>query len=255
MRRVMAGLLAMVLLAACGGRTQADQDRDGKLVADAMRRAWTDGAGFKLDQQLQLTGGDIPSGQAFQLHGIGTSGVLRGSAARFGFRIDQGQQGTDYAMLVVDGMLYVQKHGASGWKATPVSSATTLFPALRLDLVRETVLLAASVSAGALGHIAAGFIRKFVITPAPDQLEQLQSVAVQGAAADQFLKTASAEVDVYLLFPGDQLSRVVVRLSGVDPSNGEKQDIQNTLDLHPAKVGAIPAPSDAQQVQPSDILT
>ena len=258
MRKFVAGLLGMTLLAACGtsGRPQADQDRDGRLLAGALRTAVTDGATFKLDQQLQLTGGDIPNGQAFQLHATVSNGVLKDGAARFGYRIEQGRQRADYDMMVVDGRLYARQHGASAWKTTPVGETTTLFPALRLDLVRETVLLAASVSSGALGRIDAGFVRKYRVRPAPDQLEQLQSMPVGGSSAEQqFLRTASAELDVYLLFPGDKLGRVDVILSGVDPSNGEKQQIQSRLDLRSAKVGAIEAPADAQQVTPSEILT
>lgn len=257
MRRLLTALLAIALLAACGssGRPQADQDRDGRLLAGALRTAYADGASFKLDQQLLLTGGDIPEGQAFQLHAVVTDGVLRDGAARFGYRIEQGKQQANFDMMVVDGRLYVRPHGSSAWKTTPVGETTTLFPALRLDLVRETVLLARSVSTGALTHIDAGFARKYTVRPAADQLEQLQSMAVGGTSVEQqFLKTATAELNVYLVLPGNQLGRVDVNLSGVDPSNGEKQKIQSRLDVRSARIGAIRAPADAQQVTPADIL-
>jgi hypothetical protein len=147
------------------------------------------------------------------------------------------------------------KHQGGGWKTTPVTSTTTLFPALRLDLIRETVLLASSVSTATVTHINAGFARKFVVHAAPDQLEQLQAMPVQGAAEEQFLKTATAELDVFLTLPGNALGRVEVHLSGTDPTNGEKQEITSSLDLRSAKVGVIQAPGDAQQVDPSSILT
>ncbi len=254
--RWVAGLLGMVLLAACGGtRTQVDQQKDGTMLAGALRSADLDGAGFKLDQQLLLTGGDIPSGQAFQLHATASSGALKDGAARFAYRIQQGQQANDYDMLVAGGRLYVRKRGASGWKAIPVSSATTLFPALRLDVIRETVLLATSVSSAGLSHVGAGFVRKYAVRPASDQLEQLMSVSVQGTAEKQFLKSASGELDVYLTVPDGKLGRVEVRLTGVDPSNGEKQEVLSSLDVRSARVGAIQAPVDAQLVAPSDLLT
>ena len=259
MKRITAGLLGAVLLAAaCGatGRPQADQDRDGQLLSGALRTAYADGATFKLDQQLMLTGGDIPSGQAFQLHATVSNGVLRDGAARFAYRIEQGQQHADYDMLVVDGRLYAKQHSSSAWKTTPVGETTTLFPSLRLDLVRETVLLASSVSSGSLSRIDEGFARKYAVRPAADQLEQLQSMPVGGTQAEQaFLKSATAELDVYLLFPSNQLGRVDVVLSGIDPSNGEKQQIQSRLDLRSSRVGAIQAPVDAQAVAPGDILT
>jgi len=255
MRRLLAGLLGMLLLAACAtGRTQADQAKDGTMLADALRTADVDGAGFKLDQQILFTGGDIPSGQAFQLHATASGGVLREGTAQFGYHIQQGRQATDYDMRVAGGRLYVRKRGASGWKATPLSNTTTLFPALRLDVVRQTVLLATSVASGGLGHIDAGFARKYAVQPAGDQVEQLLSVAVQGTDEQQFLKTATAEVDVFVTVPDNKVGRVEVHLSGVDPSNGEKQEIQSTLDLRAAKVSTVQAPADAQLVAPSDIL-
>ncbi len=249
-------MVGMVMLAACGGgRTQADQQKDGTMLAGALRSADMDGASFKLDQQLLLTGGDIPSGQAFQLHATASSGVLKDGAARFGYRIRQGQHANDYDMLVAGGRLYVRKRGASSWKAIPVSSATTLFPALRLDVIRETVLLATSVSSAGLSHVDAGFVRKYAIRPASDQLEQLMSVSVQGTAEQQFLKSVSGELDVYLTVPDGKLGRVEIHLTGVDPSNGEKQAVQSSLDVRSARVGSIQAPVDAQLVAPSDLLT
>ena len=255
MKRALAGLFAVVLLVACGtGRTQADQQKDGTMLAGALRAADMDGMNFTLDQQLLIMGGDIPSGQAFQLRATASSGVLRNGAAQFAYRIQQGQHTNDYDMRVVDGRLYVRKHAASGWKATPVGNATTLFPALRLDLLRATVLLARSVSTGTFGHIDAGFARKYAVRPAADQVEQLLSMSVEGAAEQRFLKSASAEVDVFLTVPDNKLGRVEVHVSGVDPTNGEQQRIQSSLDLRSAKVAAVQAPADAQLVAPSDIL-
>jgi uncharacterized protein YaiE (UPF0345 family) len=255
MKRLLAGLLAMALLVACGGtRTQADQQKDGTMLAGALRTADLDGATFKLDQQLLIMGGDIPTGQAFQLHATASSGVLRDGAAQFGYHIQQGQQANDYDMRVVDGRLYVRRRGASAWKATPVGNTTTLFPALRLDVLRETVLLASSVSTGGLGHVDAGFARKYAVRPAADQVEQLLSLSVQGTAEQQFLKSATAEVDVFMTVPDSKVGRVEVHVRGVDPSNGEQQQIQSSLDLRSAKVAAVQAPSDAQLVAASDIL-
>lgn len=254
-RRVLAGLLGLVLLSACGAtRTQAQQQKDGDMLAGALLSADLSGMSFKLDQQLLIQGGDIPSGQAIQLHATASGGVLRDDTARFSYHIQQGQQANDYEMRVADGRLYVRRHGASGWKATPVGNTTTLFPALRLDVVREAVLLATSVSTGTFGHVDAGFARRYAVQPAANQVEQLLSISVQGAAEQQFLKSAAAEVDVFLTVPDNALGRVEVHVSGTDPSNGEQQQIQSVLDLHSAKVSAVAAPADAQLVAPSDIL-
>jgi hypothetical protein len=256
MRKALAGLLGLLVLAGCGAtRSQADQQKDGTMLAGALLAADRGGMGFNLDQQLVITGGDIPSGQEFQLHATASGGVLRDGTAQFAYRIQQGSHTTDYDMRAVEGRLFVRKHGASGWKATAISNTTTLFPALRLDVVRETVLLATSVSPGALGHINAGFARKYMVQPGATQVEQLLSISVEGSAEQQFLKSASGEVDVYLTVPDNKLGRVEVRVGGVDPSNGEQQQIQSSLDLHATKVAAVQAPADAQLVAASDILT
>src|SRR5215471_15665750 len=104
MRKLLAGLLAVLVLAACGSsRAQADQERDKRLLAGALNSAWTAGTGFKLDQRLLITGGDIPSGQALQLHGVVDSGTLRDGAAQFPYRIEQArQQSVRYAMVIAD---------------------------------------------------------------------------------------------------------------------------------------------------------
>jgi len=256
MKEVLAGLLGVVLLAGCGtARTQADQQKDGTMLAGALRAADQGGMSFNLDQQLQIMGGDIPNGQAIQLHATASGGALRDGTAQFAYHIQQGSTANDYDMRVVAGRLYVRKHGASGWKATAVSNTTTLFPALRLDVVRETVLLATSVSPGALNRVNSGFARKFTIQPGATQVEQLLSISVEGTAERQFLKTASGEVDVYLTVPDNRLGRVEVHVSGVDPSNGEQQQIQSILDLRAAKVAVVQAPADAQLVAASDLLS
>lgn len=255
MKRLLAGLLGLVLLSACGSTQTQTNQKDAALLAGALRAADVDGMGFKLDQQLLIQGGDIPSGQAIQLHATASGGELRDGGAAFGYDVQQGSQSNDFDMRVVDGKLFVRKKGASAWKATPVGTTTTLFPALRLDVVREAVLLATSVAPGSLSHIDAGFARKYVVQPAADQVEQLLSISVTSATEQQFLKTASAEVDVYLTIPDNELGRVEVHVSGTDPSNGEQSQITCTLDLHSAKVSAIQAPADAQLVDPGSILS
>ncbi len=254
---VLTAALLAVAVAACGAnaRPQADQDRDGRLLASSLRAAYTGGVTFKLDQVLLLTGGDVPAGKAFQIHALVDDGVMKDDTARFTYRIEQGKQSARYDMRVAGGRLFARQHGAPAWKETPLPAATALFPVLRLDLVRETVLLAASVSGSTVAHVDAGFARRYAVRPAPDQLEQLESIPVQGQAEEQFLKSARAEVDLFLVYPDNRLGRVEVHMAGTDPSSGTKQDIQGSIDLRPAKVGAIQAPAEAQQVAPGDLLT
>ncbi len=259
LRLLGAALAGALLLAACGSsvRPQADQDRDGRMLAAAVQAALDSGQSFAMDELLGESGGSsIPSGKAIQLHATVTGGRLRQDTARFSYRIDQGNGSTaNFDMLVASEQLFARQHGASAWKVTPLPAVTALFPALRLDLVRETVLLAASVSSGAITHISAGFAHEYTIKPAPDQLEQLEAVSVSGQGETQFLKTARAQVNVFLVMPGNRLGRVEVNVSGVDPADGTKQQIQNSIDVRSARVSVIQPPSDAQAVTPANILT
>lgn len=257
MRRLGLALLCGVLLAGCaapGGRSQSDQDRDGKMLADAIRAADRDGTGFALAEDLVLTGGSIPEGKEERLHMTVSNGTLKEGTATFGFRVQQAQSRADFDMLIANERLYSKPHSSSAWRFAPLPSVGVLVLPLRLELVRETVLLASSVSSGAVTHIDAGFARKYTIKPAPDQLEQLASITVQGAAEAQFLKTAAAEVDVFMTLPGNKLGRVEVHVAGTDPSDGSRQQVDGGLDLRSARVGAITPPSDAQAVGPSGIL-
>jgi hypothetical protein len=258
MKRLTLMLLGVALMAACGGtsgRAQSDQDRDGRTLAAAIRDADDAGSGFNLDQTLVLTGGDVPSGQEFRLHAVTTNGVLRSSGARFPFRVQQGRQTVALDGVFADDRLYMKGHSGSAWKTTPLSTATGLLTALRLDLVRQTVLLASSIDTGSVSHVDAGFARRYVVRPGPDQLEELESIPLMEQTEQQFLKTATAEVDVFLVIPSNKLGRIEVHLTGADPQTGTRQQIDSVLDLHSARVGPIQPPADAQPVAPGDILT
>jgi hypothetical protein len=251
-------VLGLALLTACGGpgggRAQADQDKDGRTLADALRATDAQGGGFKLDQVTVLTGGDVPSGKEYRLHAV-SDGVLKDSRARFTYHINQGSKTLDYDVVFFADRLYVRSHAGPTWKTAPLPASTSLFPALRLELLRETVLLASSVSSGSVSHVDAGFARKYAVRPAPDQLEQLQSIAVQGNGERQFLKTATAEVDLFLVVPGNRLGRIEVHLVGIDPTSGTRQQIDSGADLHTARVDAIAPPAQAVPVAAGEILT
>ena len=94
MRRLVLALLALLLVAGCAtGPSQSDQDRDSKLLASALQKATTQGMTFNLDQQLTLTGGQIPSGQAEAIHATVSDGTMK-SAAKM---IDPNVTGTPVA--------------------------------------------------------------------------------------------------------------------------------------------------------------
>lgn len=259
MRALAAALCALMLAAACGApstqtRSQADQDKDGKALAAAIRAADSSGIAFTMDESLVLTGGAVPSGQALTVHATSQDGVLKDGFARLSYHVVSGKTGLDYDMILTDTQLYVKRRGASDWRTTPLSATTSFFPALRLELVRETVLLASSIAASSLTHVSAGFAHKYAVRPAPDQLEQLQAIVVEGSSETAFLKSASAELDVYTSIPGDNLARVEAHLTGMDPAAGTKQRVENSVDVRSARVGAIKPPGSATPVAPEQIF-
>lgn len=258
MRRLPAAAAIMLVLAACagtGGRTQAVQDQDGRLLARAIQDLSTGGASFSMDEQVTLSGGDIPSGQSAMVHGQ-AKGNLVGGHVQMIYKFLRGKTNPSFEVIVADGGFYIRQQGASQWLVTPEPAATELYPSVRLDLMRESVLLARRIDASSLARIGSGFdfAHKYVVRPAPDQLEQLDAMPVQGAAETAFLKSASAEFDVFLSVQGDRLMRIEVHITGTDPNTGTKQKIDSVADFKPARVKPIDAPAGATPVSPSQIF-
>jgi hypothetical protein len=254
---ILCALVLVVLPAACGtssSRSQADQDKDGRVLAAAIRAVDAKGVAFTMDESLVLTGGAVPSGQALNIHAMSSNGVLKDGNARLTYHVASGRSGVDYDMILTDAQLFVQRRGTSGWRWTPLSATTSFFPALRLNLVRETVLLASSVSASSLTHISSGFAHKYAVKPAPDQLEQLEAIVVEGRSETTFLKNATAELDLFLSIPGDNLVRVEAHLTGTDPAAGTKQRVDNWVDFRSAQVGKVNPPDTATVVAPEAIF-
>jgi hypothetical protein len=260
MTRGWLAVLALILAASCAApgsssRTQGDQDRDGKTIAAAIDSTDQGGAGFHMDETLTFTGGDIPSNQQLQVKAT-ADGVARDGRARMTFKIATGNNRTILYDMVIDGItLYVKPHGATTWKKTPSAPTTALFPTMRLQLVRESVLLAKRVDANSITNSSGGFAHRYRVVPASDQLEQLQAIPVSGTQQEAgFLKTASGEIDAFLSLSGNRLQRLETHLSGKDPTNGEQQKVDCNVDFKTAKVAAIQPPAGAALVTPDQIL-
>jgi hypothetical protein len=259
LRALAAALLAILLTASCGvsgQRSQADQDRDGKLLAKSIQALSTGGATFTMDEQVTLSGGDVPKGQSAQVHGQATGSLLQGHVQMKYKFVRGGSNNPSFDVVVAEGGFYIRQSGGQQWLVTPEAAATELYPAVRLDLIRESVLLARSIGSGQLTRVGNSFdfAHKYAVTPAPDQLEQLDAMPVQGAAETAFLKSASAEFDIFTSVQGDRLMRVEVHITGTDPSTSTKQKIDCVADFKPAKVKAIETPTGATPVSPNQIF-
>jgi hypothetical protein len=250
-------LAVLVLVAACGvssKRTQSDMDRDGQAIGAALAAADTGGMAFHLTENWVVTGGQIPKGKQSTV-GLTGDGDIKAGRVKMTLKFTTGPSKPSYDAVVGHGFLYVkQQKGSSGWMRTPQPAANPLYPAALLELLREDVLLAKRVDPSSLVQQGNGFAHKYVVVPANDQLEQLDAVSLSGADEATFLKTATAEIDVFLSVSGNHLQRVEVHLLGTDPTSGEKNAITSTGDYHSAKVGDIALPAGAQDVQPAQIF-
>jgi uncharacterized membrane protein len=255
LKAAVVALGCLVLLAGCGfQRSDSDRTRDAELIANAMRAADDGGQNFTMDETLLVRGGDIPSGQASQFKGTAT-GAVRAGRARWSYKIQQQQGSLNFEMLLGHGQLFVRPSGTTAWRTTAAAGLAPLYPSIRLDLLAETVLLAKNVSGWTLSHVSQGFAHRYVVTPANDQLEQLEGVPVPAALEPTFLKSARLEIDVFLSAPGDRLFRIEVHMSGTDPDSREVQQIDSLASFNGGKVPAVALPAAAQPVQPSDILS
>jgi hypothetical protein len=247
---VMAGAL---LVAACGfsrDRTLAEQDSDASAIAAALDRADRDGAEFSMDDTLVTTGGEIPRGRQ-----ISWQATLKGRVkdGRAYMTYTSTQQRTTYTIVVAEGLIYIRK-GSGPWQASDASAMVTIYPALRLSLLKQSVLLAKSISGASAQHTNAGFGNSYEVVPAKDQLEQLAAVSPTTANEALFLSLATAKLQFVISTSGSNLYRSEVHLNTTDPVTGVVQAVDSVVDFKlTGKVRAIDVPSDAVPVDPSQI--
>src|SRR5437899_3546699 len=132
------------------------------MLAAALQAVDAEGTGFSMDETLVLTGGGVPSGQALAVHATSKDGAARDGNARLSYHIDTGRTGLDYDIMLTGTQLFARRRGTTQWLTTPLTATTSFFPALRLELVRETILLACSVSGSSVTHSLPGFGRNYV---------------------------------------------------------------------------------------------
>jgi hypothetical protein len=257
MTRLVALLMTLVLAAGCGAskRTEADMVRDEQTIAAALQAADSAGESFHLAETWVTTGGQVPKGQHSTANLTAEGGVKSGRV-KMTLKFTTGRSKPSYDLVMADGFLYARLHGGRAvWKRTPAQAYTWLYSAALLSLLRESVLLAKRVDAYSAVQQGNGFAHKYVVIPASDQLEQLQAMTLSGSAELAFLKTATAEIDVFLSVTGNSLRRLEVHLVGTDPSTGEKTKIDSSSDYHTARVNTIAIPTGAEDVGADHIFT
>jgi hypothetical protein len=248
------------VLAACGvgpgARSQAAQDRDAQTIAQAIQNSDHAGSRFTMDNQLVFTGGTIPSGQQEVIQSSTRTGSFKDGAAAFDNRFTPSQL-PELDVVVDESRLFLRHHNAKSWNTLPANAAAVLMPLARLATIRETVLLAKSISAANVSYSFAGAYRHYQITAAKDQLEQLEGVSFTSDASNAeatFLRSAAVRLDVYLTMSDSKLARLSIHIEGTDPQGKTVQTIDSSLVLQPGSVRPIQIPASATTIQPADIF-
>jgi hypothetical protein len=245
---------ALLLLTACGA---GGGESDLQVVASAIREVESKGAGFTFSETLTQTGGDIPKGKMAQVK-FNASGQEQDDTVNLVLKLSNsgGQAGGAYDLVIADSDLYVRPHGSTrAWFQGPASVANHFYPGVRLNLLRETVLLATKVSK-TTSYSNGGFSDQYTVTPGSDQLEQLQSTVVGAAQEAKFLKSATGSITFFVSTSGHRLQRVDLNVSGTDPQSSLKQVFTSSLTF--SKVGKVPAPkvpAAAIAVQAQDLFS
>jgi len=244
----------LVFLAACGS---GGGDSDLQTVAGAIREAESKGAGFSFSETLTQTGGDIPKGKMAQIK-FTANGQERNDNVVLVLQLSNssGQTAGAYDLVISDSDLYVRPHGTTReWFQGAAAVANHFYPGVRLNLLRETVLLATKVSKST-SFSGGAFSDQYAITPGSDQLEQLQSTIVGAAQEAKFLKSARGTITVYLSTSGHHLQKVAFSVSGTDPDTSLKQVFTSSLTFSKlGKVATPKVPAGAVAVQPSDLFS
>jgi hypothetical protein len=246
----------MAAIVACGAPSAPNSAELGQ-IAGAIRELQARGATFSLDQQVIQTGGPVPKGKQGQAE-VKASGTVRGDRAGFRLRVANGN-GFDFDVVIDDSDAYARPHGANrAYFFAAAAGAETFYEGVRLNLLRDVVLLAAKESFSAYNVKDGQLLRRYSVTPAPDQLGQLLSEVDFETAAQQqaFARSASGSIDVYLTFSGDHLDRYEIHLVGTDPLNGLHSDIKSTVVFsNVGKARPIAVPDNWIEVSPDQLFS
>lgn len=247
----LAGVVALVACGASGG------DSDLQTVAGAIREVESRGASFKMAETLTETGGDIPKGKMAQIK-FNANGQTRDDHVVLVLQLANGggQSGGAYDVVINDSDLYVRPHGSTrAFFLGAAAAANNFYPGVRLNLLRETALLATKVDKSTT-YSNGSFSDQYAVTPGSDQLQQLQSSVQPAEKEAKFLKSASGTITFYLGTSGHHLQRVDFKFASSDPDTGLKTAFSSSLTF--ANLGKVPTPKvpgGAIAVQPSDLFS
>ncbi len=232
---------AAVLLAGCGDGAASDLGT----VAASIQTIDQQGADFSITVTETATGGDIPKGKVARgiYHARGqekddkASFVLGAADPTTGRNVDA------FDLVVSDSDVYVRPHASTrDWYLGWTYVAEDFIPGVRLNLLRESVLLATRISKSTT-FSNGSFSNQYTITPAHDQLVQL--VANSGSG---FL--------VARIGGGNRLQGVDGHFSGIDPVSSRHLLVSSTLTFSNIGRAAEPqVPKSGVPVPPAELFS
>jgi hypothetical protein len=243
-------VIALVTAVGCGGsvRPPADQARDGRIIAGAVEDAIQRGSAFTLQVHVVITDPTQANGDA-EFRAASRSGIQKDGGSSLDYSVQVGRATGRYDIVMSGTQLFIKKHSNPRWHSLPIDQAPPLVPAARLELLRETALLAGYVNAATPQLTRSGLQREYRVQPDSARLQQLLSLN-QIPPGTQ----ASGEVDYYLSLVGKALSSVSLHMSISDPSTGQSQNVDSSIDIQAGSVSSIEAPIDATPLGPQDSL-
>jgi hypothetical protein len=255
-RRLGGLLLATALAAAgCGGGGGAS-GADLGTVASAIREIEQKGAAFSYTDTLLDSGGSIPKGVVNRIRLSAVGQERDDNVSLVLSQLDgAGKAVGAYDLVINDIYLFVRPHGTTrDWFLGSAALFNQFYPGVRMNLLRETVLLAGKSSKGT-SFSGGTFLNQYTITAAPNQLEQLMSTTVTPDKRAGFLKSASATITAYLTTSG-HLQKLDLHVTGIEPGSSLKRVFDSSMTF--SKVGKITDPSipaTAVPVQPVDMFS
>lgn len=237
-----AGLLLPASACAAGGGGSSDLNT----VAAAIRAVEDRGAVVQSQLTETETGGDIPKGKYAQQVYV-TAGAARDdrAAVTLGTKDpSSGKTTVAFDMVVDDSNIYVRPRGSTrAWFTTYTFAAEEFIPGVRLNLVRESVLLAEKVSRTTT-FSGGTFINQYTVTPAGEQLRQLMGFASSGTIT---ATTSSSS---------GQLQSLAFHFAGTDSASKRHLVVDSTLTIsNLGRVQVPKLPAKAVNVQPADLFS
>jgi hypothetical protein len=234
----------------------ADRARDVARLASALRAADSDGVDFKMSERLSVAQGEGSSGEQSVLESS-AEGILQDNRAQFVYRVNTVNGPVDFEVILADGYFHIRRPGEEIWRRTPLAGTRVLMAPVQLVLLRQSVELARSVSSSQTLADAPADLHGYVVVPAADQVEQLQSVSgLNQAQEKQFRAGSHAKLQIVIADTDPALREVSLDMDGVDPVSGTRQTVESTAKFT-ARSGSraqITAPRPAIDTAPDKIF-